>query len=386
MSEFLNPDEVKKRKRIIVDNSEEIENLEEEKESKNKYYNRGGQACIKFETNGRFNTDSFMYFKDYTVEDVSNLSLSKPEDLLESLVTMLSNARNEDSTCEIENMLTEELLEVLFGITMEFSNVIHLHPWICECQLDLPQKQQQVNEAEIDLRTLKYISIEEADEKMKKHFKEEVLDNMTESEFREYVKELFENNPLIDTDVFTKEDLIKKIKVKEPIDVKALDGNIYSFNFIRVKDLINAQKIAEKEFSPKLKVIKNRRHNNINVAEFKVQQEKDIEKVKENEARAIILYAKALSMVEMNGKKLDENERIANYRILPRSVLIDLSKFMEKIQFGIHDEREFTCKICGETSRRLLQQEFTPYEFLPIDSNTKREQGKHGRLKVHFRI
>jgi hypothetical protein len=284
-------------------------------------------------------------------------------------------------------MLTEEFVEALIGIKMEFNTPIHEHPWICECQEIVPQELQKVNYSEIDLRTLKYKSIEQVDEEMKIYFREQ-FNAMSEEEFIGYLKAKYNNDNSI---IYKKtpeniDKEIEQVKVKEPIIVFDEARNSYAFRFMRIKDILNAQKVTEYKYAGRIKGIKNKEYSKDSVVDAKTQREKEIDSLKYQQAKDTLLFARAFSLLSYNGKSLSSDEAITIYKNAPRGVLMQIKEFMDKLQFGVYDERELTCPQCGQVSKRLLRQEINPFELLPLDSDTKRKQRKSTSINVYFGV
>ncbi len=387
---IINPDDLqKKRRQKANDNLEnEKQAIEKTKNEFGKIYNKGGQVAVNYETQGRFDMPSTLYFKDFTISHVNDLTLSRQEDLLENLVIILQQIKNENVNINIEDMLVEEFLETLVGIKMEFNTPIHIHPWICDCQNGVAQELQKVNESEIDLRTLKYKSISEVDEEMKIYFKS-LFDNMSEQEFVSYLKSKYKDNSntVYKKDQETIDNEINKIKIKEPITIFDEEHNSYSFRFLRIKDLLNAQKLGENKYAPKIHGLKNKKFNEKDsLTNSKLQKEKEIEDVQYQQAKDTILFARAFSLLQYNGKILSTEESLNYYKKAPRSILMQLSNFMNKLEFGIYDERELTCIECGQVSKRLLRQDFTPFELLPFDTDSKGIKGQPTKFAVYFGI
>ena len=72
---ILSPTEVQKRRE-----RKPAEIIQEQ--SKEKFFNRGGQVAINYETMGRFSIPATLYFKDFSVEDENNLLLTRQEDYI----------------------------------------------------------------------------------------------------------------------------------------------------------------------------------------------------------------------------------------------------------------------------------------------------------------
>lgn len=381
-------DLARRKRRTIIDDSS-IKKLDEKedgelKKQKEKIYNRGGKVHIQYESNGRFSIKPILYFNDFTIEDVNNLTLSKQDEILNNLVSILNKIKNEDAETDVSEMLPEEFLETLVGIKQEFNTPMHTHYWICDCQNNVESNQQKINEVEIDLRTLNYVSIEQADETFRQHYKEKVFDTMTPEEFKEYIKTKYVNNE-IDINKWTVEDELKTIQIKEPYKM-IFNNDEYTFRFMRIKDILKAQSIVDKKYGSKIKMIRMKKYPNIPLSESKIMQEKEIEDIQYQQLKDLSLYARALSLIEKNGKILNHEESLSIYKNLPRSILFDLINFSDSMLFGIKEEKELVCPLCGETTVRSLHREFSPYELLPIDTITKRKQGQHSRPNIFFRI
>ncbi|HRR19546.1 MAG TPA: hypothetical protein P5332_10905 [Ignavibacteriales bacterium] len=368
---LINPQEIQKRRRsVIVDTVEDdVEIAKKLERSGDKYSNVGGKAIIELETMGRFDMPEVLRFSDFTTQDINDLSLSRQEDLLKVLITILNRCKDNPEV-DIQDMLLEEMLEVLIGIKMEFNSVIHEHPWICNCQQGIETNEQIVNKTEIDLRTIQFSSIEDADKDMQKYFSS-VFEQLSEEQFKMYLNVRYKNEPHADISKITKEDEIKTLKVIEPIGFGDDEGNIYSFRFQRVKDLLDAQKMVQFKYAGKIKSIRNKKPTqNDNLLDFKTNKDKELEEIQFQQAKDLVLYAKAFSLVKYNYKDLTKDEAVNLYKKLPRSLLFRVNNFFDEIKFGVNDTREMTCPLCGETSRRSLRQEFNPFEFLPLDVDT----------------
>jgi hypothetical protein len=399
--EIINPQEVQKQrtrslpKRMVIN---EIDPQDENKEDivqeiktealtdSKKYISRAGTIDIHYETNNRFSIPSSLYFRDYTIEDVNNLTLSRQEDLLENLLVILNNAVNEDANCKIEDMLMEEFLETLVGIKMQFNIHLHQHPWVCDCQNGVTGKDQVVNQTEIDLKTIKYKSIEEADEYIRSMYKP-TFEVMSKEDFKKYLVLKYGNDPMVDVDNWTIEQELEKIQVKEPIIIDGKDGKSYTFRFMRVKDVIEAQKKASQKYAGKIKQVNSKQPlHGMGLADQKALKEKEIEELQYQQAKDTILYARAFTLEAVDGRKLKEEEKFNIYKNIPRSVLFDFINFMDEIKFGIQDERDFTCPLCGTVKQRSLQLSINPYELLPLDLATKGKQRQFAGINVRFGV
>jgi hypothetical protein len=380
---LLTPEEVgRRRSRKEVEAEQQIKHSLPS--SNEKFYNRGGRVAINYESLGRFSIPATLYFKDYTIEDVNDLTLSRQEDILETVISILNKCKNEDAQCDVADMTVEEFLETLIGMKSQFNTSIHIHRWLDKCQTSVDEEERTFSESEIDLNTLKYSSIEEADQKIQAYFKD-LFSLMSPEEWKNYLYSKYQDNPLENIDTYTKEEEIKTIRLTEPI-IYPFNGKKYAFRLTRIGDVVKGQKIAQKQFAAKIKAIQNKRDPNIPLNELKVRKERELEDVKIEQTRKATLYSRALSLISIDGKSIPENERISHYKDLPRQGLIDFINLLDNAVFGVNDERELTCNLCNEAERRLLRQEINPVELLPLDTNTTRKLRKSAGVTLYFGV
>ena len=381
---LLSPEEVAKRKQRAVKEDTNLQTPYGE----GKYINKGGQVEVRFESQGRFSAPEVMLFKDYTVEHINNLTFCKPENILETLVTIMEDIKNvnEENDVHVADLTLEEFMEALIAIKLQFNTKEHLHRWVCDCQSGISDDSKKINEKIIDLSTLSYRSIEEADSILKEKFKIE-LDTLTDEQFKEYIKERYKDNPLDNPEIWTKADEIDAVKILEPFHYREPSTkNVYSFRLMRVGDILDAQNKLDSKYASKINMVsKKQTPHGVQLAEFKSKQEKDIEKLKLEQAKETVLMAKALTLIGFNGQAIEgDNEKYNIYKQLSRKSSFELADFLKDIEFGISDERDYDCPICGKTVRRLLQQEFNPIEFLPLDTDTQRVKRESGNINFYF--
>lgn len=384
-SMLLNPVEVqeRRRKKVEKENIQQPIDLALPSET-NKFYKRGGRVAINYESMGRFSIPATLYFKDYTIEDVTDLTLSRQEDILETVISILNKCKNEDADCKVEDMTVEEFLETLVGMKIQFNTSKHIHRWMCKCQIGIEDNEKSPSEAEVDLTSLQYTSIEEADKTLQEHFR--ILFNaMNDEEWKEYLFSKYKENPLEDIDSYTKEEEIQKIKLTEPI-IYPHEGKKYAFRLSRIGDVVIGAKVAQKQYASRIKAIQSRKETNVSLVESKAKKEKEIEDLRIEQMKKATLYARALSLISIDGKSLPETERIEYYKKLPRQGLIDFINLLNNAVFGVNDERILTCNLCGSTEGRVLRQEFNPIELLPLDSDTSRKLRKSSGVTVYFGV
>jgi exosome complex RNA-binding protein Csl4 len=378
LGEVLSPEEVSKRR-------ERVRQPVEPKSDIDKIYSKAGCAIVDYESMGRFSTPPQLSFHDYTNQDVNDITLSRQEDLFENIVVITNRLRNKADASDIfdvSEMIIEDFMETLVAVKQEFNTPQHTHYWTCDCQNNLSEKDQQVFETEIDLRTLKYRSIEDAENDLREDYRKEFAE-LTVEEWAEYIEAKYTKEPK-DAKVWTVEDELNTITVKEPI-LTYSGGDKYYFNFVRVKDIIKAQKLATKKFASKIKQITNRQEHGVDGKTLAEKKQAELDIVNHEKSKTVVLYAKALALYKKNDKVLSDEEKIEIFtKDIPREVTLQLYDFLDRIKFGIQDEREFTCPVCGKVDKRWLQREFTTLELLPFNTSTKRKRSKLTRLGIHF--
>lgn len=383
MAQILSPEEVTRRR----NSKSEIQETEEIKA-----VSYAGSVEIQYESMGRFSTPEILHFKDYTNNDINNLTLSNDDDLLDTLLTILNANKMDEKDFNIEDMTAEDLMETLIAIKIQFESPFQEIRWICPCQADKEDSDRIVNDFSFDLRTATYISIEQVDEILKEELSSLFMD-LSEDEFKQFLIKKYKDNPLDDIDSYTREMEIAKIKVNDLIYVMSGD-DIYGFRYPRIKDILKAKKYSDKIYLPKIKSVQNRKEANVPLFELKMKKEKEIKSLKEEQAKLIILYAESMMLVSKNEVELTDYEKFVEYKeVMPRNISNYIHDVFDKIQFGLQHEMELVCPICGETEKRSLQQVLDPRELLPNRNgrkstpiSTSRESGQHSRAIIYFGI
>ena len=381
--EFLSPNEVedlKAGKNIIVDNgltddTEEV--VDEAKEEikpnvtpivQNKAIavNNAGKVKIDFESNGRFDMPSALHFAGYKIDHVDQFALVNEENIFETLVSVVEDLKQEDQEVSIENMLIEEFFEALIGIKSQFNTPHHIHRWLCDCQNKEDKNTQIINEKIIDLRKLKFRSIETADE----IYKEMVTEAFEiEGVFSHYIKLKYGQEAT--ESEFTKEEEIKQVKIDEPYSIT--DGvDVYKFRLLRVKDLIVSSRYITKKYSSKIKAVRAKQIHNVKAEELKQIKEEELEKLEIKKGQEFVRTLRRVCLTEFNGRPLNTLEEKLQIE-LPLNIVNDSTDFLERIKFGVYDKQDFECPICGYSEQRLLHLEFDFIEFIPIKSDTANE-------------
>lgn len=380
--DFLSPSEVDKLKagRTIVDNTpshEEDVDTSDSYEEEIEYgkvvaINTASKAKIDYETMGRFDIPSTLYFSGYTVDHIDNFALITEDNIFSTLVSILNDLMfknpNDDEDSKIEDMLVEELFETLVSVKAQFDTINHVHRWICDCQTGIDEKDKVINETQVNLKELNYVSIEQADEK----YRELIRDKFAIPEiFSFYIKKKYgEGEVASDYNVETE---LSKLQIEEPYTI-TYDEHIIKFSFMKIQNILDSHSFVNKKYNPKIKAIKNKQIHNKKAHELKEIKEEELDRLHNEKSKDFLRALKASTILEYNGRTLNTlEEKIAVYKTLSMSIYVELSDFLEKIRFGIQHEHTFECPICGLSEKRWLQQQFNFVEFLPTKSDTNNE-------------
>ncbi len=382
---LLSPEERKRRQEERLKNKEvetmkekvsQVEPLPEiESSDDEKYKNKGGLVKVQFESEGRFSLPVELYFSDYTVKDINDLTLCREEDLLETLIVIVQRCCIEEE--KINESLIEEFLEILIGMKIQYNTKYHKHRWLCECQAKLDEDDREFSEDEIDLTEIKYKSLSEAEDELRNYYRD-IFKKLNDKEFQSYLVSKYGSDTK-----YTVEQELEKIIIKEPYTVNDEKGNIYRFRFTRIKDLIKGYNLACQEYDPQLTRARHR-------VEDKEGRDKKIKDLNAEKAKQAVLNAKALSLVEFNGERISDKKKIELFSSMKRQIALNLSKFLNMINFGVYDKRELTCNFCGKKLRGWLQQLLNPFELIPISDDNKpvtnHESGGASAISVYFGV
>ena len=154
-----------------------------------------------------------------------------------------------------------------------------------------------------------------------------------------------------------------------------------------MKDIITAQKIIDKKYAVEIKRIEMKKSHGVKKAELEIEKEKEMNVIQTKKMKDLINITKALTIVNYNDRDIESNEeKIELYKKIKRKEMLEFGELLQMINFGIQDEREFVCEHCGKTERRLLQREFDPYEFIPLDSSSSSELRKCPGSSILFGV
>ena len=332
--------------------------------------NNSTSVKIDFETMGRFSIPESLYVEDWDTEDVNNLTFCNEDNIFETLVVII-NKNVKDQAFKVEDMLLEEFLEVMIGIKASFDSPIHIHRWACDCQADMDDKDRTIHEYPIDLKTINYVSILEADEKLKQYYKK-LFESLTREQFAELMITKY-GDAMKDTVAdYTIEQELEKITVQDPLK-QSINGKIYEFRLMRVGDLLIAQREADKKFIYNQKVLNSKKYRKElgELAAFKSNQEEQLKKLQEEKAKEKLLYAQASTIVAVDGQPLTGiQEKAIAYKDIKRGDRLNFLEFLEEITFGIKNEMNLVCPLCGREEKRTFRKELNPREFIPISNDT----------------
>lgn len=367
---FISEEEKRERKKRRA-KKQESDNFANESVIDKKDIAEKAFCKINFETEGRFDIPKVLNFKPFSTLDINNIVLTKQEKIIDVILDTLNSLVQEDTnTFDLTNMLMEEFLEIMIGMKLQFVSAKHEYKWLCDCQYDYDEKDQKINTEELDLNSINYTPISDADENLQK-FVSPFIEKMPDDAFVQWKQTTFENKlSQEDIDNLTKEEAISKIVIEEPIAVNAPDGNCYRFRFNRVGDLIIARKLADSKFSQKFSSIQQLRYDKQkeNPKEYQERKKNLIDELKEEKAKYAIHVANAMRLISINGETYKNNyDRVDAYGKIDTKVTQELTNFLDSLTFGVNDTREFVCPLCGETKQRYLRRTLNPVEFLPID-------------------
>jgi hypothetical protein len=345
-----------------------------------KFTNTGSTVKITLESNGRFGNPEHLIFRDYNTREVNDLVTSREEDLLETVVAILNECVIEPKGFNVGKLTNEEFYEVLLGMKMAFDSPVLNHKWIHDCQENVPDpKDKKLSEAEIDLRSVEFKSIEESDVKIKEFLKAK-LNELSPDQFRQYLMKKYSHDPGHDVD-----DEVSKIKISEPFLIPGNEKD-YEFTFMRIGYLVEGYKLACREYDSKIRMERNKSQHGIPLEQMKIIREEAIEKLTHSKSKAAIRYAQALCLhaVKLNGdvKVLKtSDEKIKEYNNMPKASMFGYLNATQFVEYGVSHELELECNLCNQTERRSLQRWVNPFELLPVSNVAN--SSSNGKLRVN---
>lgn len=374
---LLNPEEVKKRRvKTKEKDIEKQENIVDET-----YTNRQDRVEIRFESNGRFSLPNKMFFRGFNTSEVHDIVLTKETRLLETLIAILNECKDNDTNCNMGDSHPAEFLETLIMMKAQFQTVNHEHLWLCDkCQRDEEDEPQKTI---IDLTELikDFVNIEEIDEKLKV-MKKEKLDDFSEEEFKNYLKIKY-NADEINFETFTKEDEIENTKLQEPFQMQTNKG-LLLFRFPRVGDLVKAQKFIEEKYAGKIKRAQKQSFPDIPKERLGSKRKEAVEALKNKQDRDTIMATRAFSILKCDNKTITDDEKFEIFSKIDANILLEFTDYLNKVSFGLNKEIELTCEQCGHVNKRLLQRELDFSEFLPVNVTSEGDKRKSTQSNIFF--
>lgn len=384
-SHLLNPEEILKKgkvkssTRVESESDQEIQKSAPEVQIKNPV-NTGGTVEILFESGGRFGNPEKLLMKDLLGSHINNIITSKPDKLLETTVACLNECVVYPQGFKIEELTNEEFFEVLLAMKVAFDSVELKHRWSHSCQDNVPEKDRKLSESPIDLRDLQTISIEQADENLKEFYRAR-LNEYSDDQFKEYVRLRYGKDLGI-----TREQEIEKVKIKPIINIPDREF-IYEYSYMKVKYLIEAQRLSSKEIDHLIRIENSKSQSGKSKEEMAAIREDRIEDLNREKARKFLKYSQALCLVGkteiQNGNRIifsTVEEKIMESDKVPRNASLQFINALEKTKYGINHECELECNLCeppGNLERGYLQRIISPFELLPI-SDSQRDFSKRG--------
>ena len=353
---FLSKEEVTNLRKPRMSNQEK--NIE----------NKANRIRIEYSSSGRFWIPSELNFRELNTKEIADLSASSIDNLLENLIAILNDCILED--INVEDMTPEEFLETLIALKLEYT-VEHDHFFICEsCSVDdIDFNEVKPSKFQLDLTTLNYVDIEEADKKLKEYY-EPILRDFSKEEWESYIIQRHKDNPIENVDSWTVEKELETIEVRKEYSLP-YEGKKYSFRWLKISDIVYAQRETDKKHKPKIKKIIKEKYANVPMTEQKAIKKEKIDKIREEQNKDVAYYTIAMSLEKIDGVELSINEKLTNY-VLPQSVANSIGQYLKSCEFGLIDERDIICDKCGHEQRRWLQHTITFVELLPINNATKR--------------
>lgn len=394
MANTLTEEEVKQRRRKTEEAKAQETTTENNDTSESSSYLKFSDIAsdkdiiVDLETEGRFDIPKRIQLKPFTGRDIHDIALTKQEKILSTLVQLLNNCIISEPSFNVQDMLIQEFMELMIGIKMNY-NREHEHRWLCDCQSKFPEEDQKVCTSTIDLSTIKYKNISDADKIFRENIRP-LLEAYSQEDFIKWYQSSFGNELSKEhIEKMTLDEALDRLHIEEPIIFNTAN-HTYKFRFNRVKDLIQAQKEAENKFAGAFKQLQNKQYKdslNIGIVDFKLQKERETEELREKQGKYFISVIYALRITEMDGKKIETiKQALEAYDSIDNRDSQDLEIYMEELQFGVYDTRDFVCEFCGETKQRLLQQSLDVLELLPINSSSTRKLSNNSRVTISFGV
>jgi len=338
--------------------------------------NSDGKLKIELESCGRFDLPDTVYMEGYTFQDIQDLATSREEDILPNLVTILDK-RKHGTSVSIAKATIEEFYEILLSIKGNYYSNEHVHHWMCDCQDKLPDNQRKSSSVSIDLKEVKFRSILESEDILRKQLNE-VLIQFTPEQYSQYLIKKYGKDIGISID-----EEVSSFKIKEPLGFRDAKGNFIQTRLVRVEDLIFGYQVATRMFRGKINKIRNMYKANMNKEQLEEYKSEEIKYLEFEKSKKALLYTRAKTFIAINGKPFpSDEERIKYFLTLDLDTLNKYNSFLDTFAFGIYDELETECEFCGKTDRGYLQQFINPMEFIPLEGDKRDSSDRKTRVST----
>lgn len=356
----------------------------EEEKVKNKDVNTADTAKVVFETEGRFSLPKELYFYNYKGKDINDLTLTRDDELLNTITSVLNrNLHETNKDYDMKDATPEELLEILFNLYAQSCSPEFTFYWICDCQHDEKDKNKKVNENIIHVSDLHFTNITETDKKLREFYLRSIKEAKDpDAMFKLFLERKYKKE-IKNTKDYNLEKELESIQVKEPFLVFDNNGkDVFEFQFPRIRHIIDAHKYVENKYYGKIKQLQNKKEANVPLLELQKRKEEQMKELEYQKGKDLIVYAKAFSILKKNGKELTNEEKILEAENISGQISVDLNYTLDSIKFGLDDKKELVCPECGETSERVLRREFDIRYILPINNSSKGIKGKSTSLNI----
>ena len=323
-------------------------------------------VTLDFDSKGRLGgVEPVMNFEVYDMDSIHDFSMMNADTIIDTVANAVE--RCSETKMNISEVLVSDFTEITRGIRVHFYDKMIKHRWFhSKCQNKYPEDERKQSTTDINAATINTRTIEEADAALQKWMAER-LKEMSPEQRKKYIEAKYPEDASDRTDA----ELLADVKVTDNMAamVPSRDGDGYDkvvFGYMRMGHWISGQHKAVIAYSEDLKALRRRlRPQSTPMSEWKAHLEWEASKLRRTRDKDTMVFAKALTIKSVNGKTLSDKEKIAYYRTMPSTAMDTLSGLMDLTHIGIDDERLLECDLCGESERRSLHRQISPYDFLP---------------------
>ena len=373
---FLSPKETKEKKEIVQ------QKVAQETLQAN---NLGEYVKVNLSTGGRFDFPDIVYFKPYTMDDITSLNAARPEDLIETLIYVLNKNKLPSITTDCEKLKLEEVLDITAKLYGEAYDPVVEYPIECEskeCESNKPFF------TKLNINNLNILSIENIEDNIKDAWRE--LFEKDSQAFADYVSVKYDNQSDITID-----QAINDLLIKEPFSIVMHDNKVLNIKFVTVGDLAFATKRAYSKYSFQLRKVNDKKYKQLSDEDAKIQKQIDFENIQIEMFKELSAGANAASLVSIDGVPFNSfEEKISFYKAMPPKYAERFKANSERLKFGINHEIEAVCPACGEKKISPLEHGNLLYDFIPsansrfnktdMDVSAKGKQKQLNRIDIFF--